>query len=925
MLRFLRFRSMDVLIKLPRWLQKLLLPGRTLAIRNADLYKKQTRTAWEQLREFWRIAGLQSEPRYLEYEFSYKGASFSGRKTLAYGINRHDMLAALMTLPMDVRAAGKQKQRMNFELDAVRVTDGPSMLQITSSPDLSSSVLAAGGFLMYALRMIMNTHFWSFAAPAYKQFAKREDMETAERQGRYFVPPEVIYYGPGGKQQSTRREQFEHCLTQNEGAPPRPLARLVRYQPASGDASSRRALLLVHGLAHSGRVFWTDTIPCNFVQYFLEQNYDVWVLDHRVSANYIRDLTKDDRWDDIALDDIPWAVKTIFRQINLHAQPGQEKHVHVFSHCIGAGAVAMSVLAGKLNYKQKHPNGVERSMLASLVPHAVTPWLHTSAENRARANVWAWVKELEPIKFIEPMPHNDPSLLEMVYDRLAALAMTEDERKQWSRWRSFRDWRGPGFAQSIYTRYTIFWGRQWHNNNMATDTRYEFAGMIGPVPIGVMQQVYFSLTRGLLSDHEGGNSYVREAAFEKYWQFPTLFLHGNRNTVFDQESSRHSADQLTRLRIRQSTGQRFDGELKPEDYARQQVWIEVLNDYGHMDMIFSKTACRDVFPRLHAFFDAAENQTMEKFGQCRLTAPGARDWFDLQCRARSAVVPSHRPRTGPVISSPRRLSGNRLAVRIWTEAEDFSVYSAEGVLVKPAGKSRPLPVHHLGWQGLQTLSGYSESLVWPTEFWLHDLELPLPLNDDLLLSIRMPGDVTSGAHSATPEHEQVLLEWKQLPWFRRAAVADDTPGSLSLLLGSCLYPGLPFERDRSFNAFHAIRQHIFDDLQYGRGADGLLLLGDQIYADATADLFDPRAPYERYRNPYRTAFNQPDVAYVLSHLPTWFVVDDHEYRDNWHGLEEKDKQDEYRYARRMAGLYQMHQVEDWHAGEARLWYDFRCA
>jgi len=98
-------------------------------------------------------------------------------------------------------------------------------------------------------------------------------------------------------------------------------------------------------------------------------------------------------------------------------------------------------------------------------------------------------------------------------------------------------------------------GRQWFNKNLARATREEFAGMIGPVPIGVMQQVYFSMTRGLLSNHEGANAYVRETAFNQHWQFPTLFLHGNRNTVFDKESSRQSADQLTRLRRFRDTGQ----------------------------------------------------------------------------------------------------------------------------------------------------------------------------------------------------------------------------------------------------------------------------------------------------------------------------------------------------------------------------------
>jgi cholesterol oxidase len=935
--RFVNFRSMDLLVKLPAWAVRWLLSSEAYKNRKDDLNKKSGKSIMTQIKEFWRIAALQSEPRYLIYEFSNNsGVRFAGKKILAYGFNKRDLLAALMVLPVDISNGNNQKRRVNFEVDAVRVTDGPSPLQIVSSPNLPVSVMAAGGFAMYFLRVIMNTHFWSFAAPAYKQFARRDDIESTSRQGRFAEPPEYIFYGPGGRRKSTRREKYENG--EMISGKLRPLSRLVRYQPSHDSKGSRRTLLLIHGLAHSSRVFWTDTITCNFVQYFLEQNYDVWVLDHRASANYIREINPEDRWDDIALTDIPWAVKAVFGQINQLSAPGEERHIHLFSHCIGAGAAAMAVLAGKLNYEQRLRDGsfVRRSMLASLVPHAVTPWLHASGENRARANVWAWVKELEPVTLIEPLPYRDPEFLETIYDRLAALAMTPDEKKQWSRWRGFVDWRGPGFAQNIYTRYTIFWGRQWHNNNISRATRYDFAGMIGPVPIGVMQQVYFSMTRGLLSNHDGANAYVRESSFEQHWQFPTLFLHGNRNTVFDQESSRHSADQMTRLRIKAQTGYRFDDPLQPEDYARNGVWIDVLNDYGHMDMIFSRSAETDVYPRLHEFFQAADNNELEKLCQQRLSPALARDWFMRQCLSRSEIKPSTKPRTGPIISAPVRHSDGTGSLRIWLEAEDFSVFAAKGVMVESIEPSDDLValdyMGHINETGIATEAAshaqqFCESELWRYQFWLHDLEFKNSLSGPLAIYLEMPGSDQS--REVSLEHtDYACVNWHGLPWFRRSFIESlDNVKPLSLLAGSCMYPGLPFERASSYSAFNGMRQHLVDDKQHRRrGVDGLILLGDQIYADATADLFDAKAHYERYRNPYRTAFTQPDVAYVLSHLPSWLVVDDHEYRDNWRGIADCDDTDaEYLYARRMAGLYQMHHVPHWDVKKAELWYSFSCA
>ena len=944
--RFLRYRRMDMLVGLlPATVQRLLLSDMSWQIRKDALARRTDKTVRQRVRDFLRIAALQSQARYLRYEFSSdQGLTLRGEKTLVYSIGARDLLAALMVLPVSADTRSGVSRKLHFEIDAVRVSNGPSALQITSSPDTPTSVMAAGGVATYFLRVIMNTHFWSFAAPAYQQFAQRNNIENAPKQGRFSTPPTFIFYGAGGKKQSLAREKFEQ--SNGHSGSPSPLSRLIRYQPADNRTDDRQTLLLVHGLAHSSRVFWTDTIACNFVQYFLAQNYDVWILDHRASANYIHHINPDDRWDDIALIDVPWAVKTIFNQINQLSVPGQERQIHVFSHCIGAGAVAMAVLAGKLDYEQRMPDGsfVSRSMLASLVPHAVTPWLHASAENRARANVWAWFKEFEPIQTIEPLPHHNPGFLETVYDRLAALAMSAEERRQWSSLRGFGDWRGPGFAQSIYTRYTLFWGRQWFNKNLTRATRHEFSGMIGPVPIGVMQQVYFSMTRGLLSDHEGANSYVRDSAFARHWTFPTLFLHGNRNTVFDQESSRQSADQLTRLRRLHTTGKVCEQELLPEDYASQKVWIEILNDYGHMDVIFGKRASLEVFPRLHDFFStAARDDTLHRYAQRRLSSLAARDWFMDNCRTRSAPKSGHTsvtaPKTGPIISSPRRHADGQVSVRVWLEAEDFLVYPAKGINVSsPLGDVVATHRPYVEQPSQERLAVNTDRAtkpdrsdeygLWREEFWLHDVVFPRTSTGQFRFEMDYgsavavdPGTVIAGNS----------VDWSQMAWFQRAcsdAPSDaapeqaDKPMPLSLLAGSCVYPGLPFDRHGSFSAFNAMRAHLHDNPTTAlRGVDGLVLLGDQIYADATADFFDPKSHYERYRNAYRLAFSDPDVAFVMSHLPTWLVIDDHEFKDNWRG--EYDKT--LCYARSMAGLYQMHQHNHWDAERADLWYDFTCA
>lgn len=931
-LRYLRFRSMDALIKIPDSLAALVLPARARQVRASRAVTDRASPWYAQAKVFWRIARLQAQRRYLVYDFvSADGLRISGRKTLGYGLRLQGLLRALMVLPVEIRTATRHKLKAELELDAVRVTHGSTPLQITASPDSAATLLAVGGLGMYLLRMIMHTHFWSFAAPSYSHFASKSELESDAPQGRFFAPPETLSYGPNGQFRSLARQTYEHTEGETK------LARLVRYQPSTGAPATRKPLLLVHGLAHSSRVFWTDTIDCNFVQYFLAQNYDVWILDHRASANYVRDVTPAHTWDSIALQDVPWAIAKAFAVVNTGIEEQHQRGIHVFSHCIGAGAVAMAVLAGKLN--RPSPAGQDRnadgpSMLASLVPHAVTPWLTTSGENRARANLWAMVKNLEPIRVIEPLPYRQPELLETLYDRLAALAMTADERRQWSAWRGFRDWRGPGFAQSIYTRYTIFWGRQWHNANIAPDTRYQFAGMIGPVPIGVMQQVYFSLTRGLLSAHDGANTYVREDNFTRHWTFPTYFLHGNRNTVFDMESSRQSADQLTRLRRKNRTGRYYTGELAPVEYAAEHVWIDVLDDYGHMDMIFSNTADHDVYPRLHEFFCAAEDDAMRDIYQRRYADPAAQAEFARRCCSNSSPRLPATPLTGPIISNPRwqrDADGDRqLQIRLWLEAQDFSAVVADG-LTLAADASSPtslLPATSASLPST-TDTGADRPPHWQQEFWLYDVAIDPAEMGDIRLSLHyqeQPAGDHQGRPSTTSEH--VLLSWQDLPWFRRLLQQRTTTGerpALTVLAGSCLYPGLPFERQQAMAVFNGMLTHVSDSEDgTWRGADCMILLGDQIYADATADLFDPKAHYEKFRNPYRMAFGSPAATALMSHLPSYFAVDDHEYRDNWHGQPDSGEQG-FDYARRMAWLFQMHHQQQRNYAEARLWYDFSSA
>ena len=63
-----------------------------------------------------------------------------------------------------------------------------------------------------------------------------------------------------------------------------------------------------------------------------------------------------------------------------------------------------------------------------------------------------------------------------------------------------------------------------------------------------------------------------------------------------------------------------------------------------------------------------------------------------------------------------------------------------------------------------------------------------------------------------------------------------------------------------------------------------LLLGDQIYADATAGLFDPRSVDGRYVQPYLNAFSSRFFKQAFTGLPVHTLLDDHEIDNNFANL-----------------------------------------
>ncbi len=101
----------------------------------------------------------------------------------------------------------------------------------------------------------------------------------------------------------------------------------------------------------------------------------------------------------------------------------------------------------------------------------------------------------------------------------------------------------------------------------------------------------------------------------------------------------------------------------------------------------------------------------------------------------------------------------------------------------------------------------------------------------------------------------------------------------SFVFGSCsyllrLFGGFFFD-DRGDKTFRSIR-----DQAEGLRTDFTLMLGDQIYADDMNAVF-PDDTASAFHARYQKSFSREHFSSLVSKVPTYMVLDDHEIEDNW--------------------------------------------
>lgn len=792
----------------------------------------------------------------------------SGLKRLAYRREERTVWDALTHLDLELRPrpAELPPWRLPLDVDLVDLVKG-RRLQVAGAPSTPAAIVAMGSFFALWMRTLLRTHFWSFRGLDYQSLAAVE------------VPPPPILRPGGlfGRQHHPHREPLVVPRGHSDGGTIQ--LELTRYEPVKPHPGP--CVLLVHGLAHGSGVFTTDTVGRrNMASHFLEAGYTVWLLDHRLS-NRLPYAAERHTMDHVAQWDIPPAVQRV------HAAHGGREPVHVFAHCVGAGAFAMSVLAG----------WTPGRLVASATVHAVHPWVVPSLSNRFSGALAALYKDFLPRdQTIDPIPPQGRSggVFDEVLDRLAAsLPWPAGELEDHERHRY-----DPAGGSAVCNRMTAFYGREWEHGNLEEATHRRLAELVGVAGIEVFRQLYFVILRERLTDRDGANAYMRADHFRRRWTFPTLFAHGGRNQVFDPRGAVRSWNRLQLV---------FDSG--PVRVQRPAVRVLVREGYGHMDFLFGKDAHRDVFPELVRFMEAPDAYQSEVGGR----PPGR-----AQDRGRSVAdgedLTDHEyfapqaPLCGPLLQVEHGAGGRRLV--LWFEQHFDTTSEAAPPRVLLDGQEARVEALALPSQRSEgPKSGNPAVSSGRGVYWTVALDERInpalrtastirlePRYQDVgverdgrgrgggvwrpvALDLRREPAAPASDRPTFQSERPAELRLSGLPWWRRW-FGGDAARPVSLLATSCRWPGTPFDQRAADALARHMLAHVSDR---DRPVDGLVLLGDQIYADATANVAETTEVTERGAERYRAAWQGRYSRQLLRQLPSWLVVDDHEFGDNLDG------------------------------------------
>ncbi|MDZ7685633.1 MAG: alkaline phosphatase D family protein [Gammaproteobacteria bacterium] len=380
------------------------------------------------------------------------------------------------------------------------------------------------------------------------------------------------------------------------------------------------------------------------------------------------------------------------------------------------------------------------------------------------------------------------------------------------------------FSNAICDRMSLLYGRMWNHENLTKETHEAFAHMLGPAPAGVYRHLYYYTLLERLTGRYGENRYLKRELIQTNWRFPTLFIHGEDSRVFNPYSAERSAARLKALNTNLKVG------------------LLRVPGYGHMDVIIGKNAAEPVFSRILEFFEEpCDTRNMQDLGDAGLLNP------DIGPMVRAAWI-----------------ANDEIYVRLGVKLETATTRRVKELGIAGTGISKLEEVR-------ASTSGFES-------YRIADLKIKSPPAELAVTFFNcLEGERADIDHGGS----MARVTWREQAWYMRLRqrLQGHEPCGSTFLVGSCRFPGTIIDNRRSDAVFERMRLQLDE-------AEQVFFLGDQIYADATDELFRVDSFRSKFKYRYERAFKStysPNFARLAMEVPTHFTLDDHEISDNWSG------------------------------------------
>ena len=717
-------------------------------------------------------------------------------------------------------------------------------------------------FGLYFFRVLVSVHLWTFRKPD-------------------AVPARVPQRLPGDIARIPSPQVIELVVDRwpaDSATPGAPLSiRLTRY---ARPGSKQPALVMLHGYSVSGNTFTHPALKPSAAAWFWERGREVWVVDLRTSSG-LASATYPWAMEQPALIDIPAAL--------LHIRQASGQRIDVLAHCIGCAMLSMAMLTdaksvrdgsielgvdawltsehfGTLTaFNGASPSGGQHPTIARIVLSQKGPLLRYTDANVLRAHVMQYARRWLLADDYQFKPSPDPGVAEQLLDRFLASLPYPDadydiENPRWP------------CAQTPWTatrhRMDALYGRDFSADNMSDEVLKSIDDLFGPINLDTVSQTIHFSRFSAITNQRGRGEFVTQGRLRDRWGgIPTLAIHGRENGLIDVGTE--------------------DLLLEQFGAASVPLLAKTYDDMGHQDVLIGLRST-EVFDDIGVFLDGGvplgSRPPPPRVPPAKIVVISP--WVGPR-----VLMPDARSKAASVacIARPDQGKATMSLAPAWRRVLPSGEVSFELLLQLPASwvkgdaglsghwlKARP------GLPGLMSHVPATPDgeLGWLAVFAYDADQLTAMASRHVLPHLHADVPAATQAWIKREPVEVVARSFVRLADLKRAeglAPQNAWNRPLRFAVASCQYPhGLfdPTQAGASLTTLAGGREDV----------DLALLLGDQIYSDASAGLVDPTRSDELYAQPHERALRTPAMAAVMRRMPTPMLLDDHELEDNWEPL-----------------------------------------